>query len=60
MVNFFLISNFSKIMLKILQAKLQQYMNKELLDIETGFSKGRGNKDKIPNIHWIMEKSREF
>ena len=47
-------------MLKILQARLQQYMNCELLDIEAGFRKGRGTRDQIANIHWIIEKAREF
>ena len=47
-------------MLKILQARLQQYMNRELPDIQAGFRKGRGTRDQIVNIHWIMEKAREF
>ena len=47
-------------MLKILQAKLQQYMNRELPDIQAGFWKGRGTRDQIANIYWIMEKAREF
>ena len=47
-------------MLKILQARLQQYMNHELPDVQTGFRKGRGTRDQIANIHWIMEKAREF
>ena len=47
-------------MLKILQARLQQYMNRELPDVQTGFRKGRGTRDQIANIHWIMEKAREF
>ena len=47
-------------MLKILQAKLQQYMNWELPDVQTGFRKGRGTKDQIANIHWIIKKAREF
>jgi len=47
-------------MLKILQARLQQYLNRELPDIQAGFKKGRGTKDKIASIHWIMEKAREF
>ena len=55
-----LISHFSKVMLKILQARLQQYMNQELPDIPAGFRKGRGKRDQIANIHWIMEKAREF
>ena len=47
-------------MLKILQARLQQYMNHELPDVQAGFRKVRGTRDQIANIHWIMEKSREF
>ena len=47
-------------MLKILQARLQQYRNHELLDVQAGFRKGRGTRDQIANIHWIMEKAREF
>ena len=47
-------------MLKILLAKLQQYMNQELQDVKVGFRKGRGTKDQIPNICWIIEKAREF
>ena len=47
-------------MLKILQARIQQYMNQELPDIQTGFRKGRGTRDQIDNIHWITEKAREF
>ena len=47
-------------MLKILQARLQQYMNHELPDVQAGFRKGRGTRDQIANIHWIMEKAREF
>ena len=47
-------------MLKILQARLQQYINHELPDIQAGFSKGRGTRDQIANIHWIIEKAREF
>ena len=47
-------------MLKILQARLQQYMNRELPDVQAGFRKGRGTRDQIANIHWIMEKAREF
>ena len=50
----------SKVMLKILQARLQQYMNHELPDVQAGFIKGRGTRDKIGNIHWIIEKAREF
>ena len=47
-------------MLKILQARLQQYMNRELPDVQAGFWKGRGTRDQIANIHWIIEKAREF
>ena len=47
-------------MLKFLQARLQQYMNRELPDVQAGFRKGRGPRDQIANIHWIMEKAREF
>ena len=47
-------------MLKILQAKLQQYVNRELPDVQAGFRKGRGTRDQIANIHWIIEKAREF
>ena len=50
----------SKVMLKILQARLQQYVNRELPDVQTGFRKGRGTRDQIANICWIMEKEREF
>ena len=55
-----LISHASKEMLKIFQARLQQYMNHELPDVQAGFIKGRGTRDQIANIHWIIEKSREF
>ena len=55
-----LISHTSKIMLKILQARLQQYLNHELPDVQAGFGKGRGTWDKIANIHWIIEKAREL
>ena len=55
-----LISHASKVMLKILQARLQQYMNHELPDGQAGFRKGRGTRDQIANICWIMEKAREF
>ena len=51
-----LISHISKVMLKILQARLQQYMNGELPDVQAGFRKGRGTRDQITNIRWIMEK----
>ena len=55
-----LISHTSKVMLKILQAKLQQYVNHELPDVQAGFRKGRGTRDQIANIRWIIEKAREF
>ena len=55
-----LISHASKVMLKILQARLQQYENHELPDAQAGFRKGRGTRDQIANICWIMEKAREF
>ena len=55
-----LISHASNAMLKIPQASLQQYMNHELPDVQAGFRKGRGTRDQIANIHWIMEKAREF
>ena len=55
-----LISQASKVMLKILQARLQQYVNHELPDVQAGFRKGRGTRDQIANICWIMEKAREF
>ena len=55
-----LISHASKVMLKILQAKLQQYVNRELPDVEAGFRKGRGTRDQIANICWIIKKPREF
>ena len=55
-----LISHASKIMLKILQARLQQYLNPELPDVQAGFRKGRGIRDQIANIRWIMEKAREL
>ena len=55
-----LISHTSKVMLKILQASLQQYMNCELPDVQAGFRKGRGTRDQIANICWITEKAREF
>ena len=55
-----LISHASIVMLKILQARLQQYVNHELPDAQAGFRKGRGTRDQIANIHWIMEKAREF
>ena len=55
-----LISHSSKVMLKILQARLQQYVDCELPDVQAGFRKGRGTRDQIANIHWIIEKAREF
>ena len=55
-----LISHASKVMLKILQARLQQYMNRELPDVQAGFRKGRGTRDQIANICWIIEKATEF
>ena len=53
-----LISLASKVMLKILQARLQQYMNRELPDVQAGFRKGKGTRDQIANICWVMEKAR--
>ena len=55
-----LISHASKVMLKILQARFQQYVNREHPDVQAGFRKGRGTRDQIANIHWIIEKAREF
>ena len=55
-----LISHTSKVVLKILQARLQQYVNRELPDVQAGFRKGRGTRDQIANIRWIMEKAREL
>ena len=55
-----LISQASKLMLKILQARLQQYVNRELPDVQAGFRKGRGTRDQIANIHWIIEKSKRI
>ena len=55
-----LISHTNKVMLKILQARLQQYMHCELLDVQAGFRKGKGARDQIANICWIIEKAREF
>ena len=55
-----LISHASKVMLKILQARLQQYVNCELPDVQAGFRKGRGTRDQSANIYWIMEKAKEF
>ena len=53
-------SHASKVMLKILQARLQQYMDREIPVVQAGFRKGRGTRDQIVNIRWIMEKAREF
>jgi len=55
-----LISHASQVMFKILQARLQQYVNQELPDVQAGFRKGRGTRDQIANICWILEKAREF
>ena len=55
-----LISHASKVMLKILQARLQQYVNCELPDVQAGFRKGRGTRDQIAKVHWIVKKAREF
>ena len=55
-----LILHASKVMLKILQARLQQYVNHELPDVQAGFRKGTGTRDRIANVRWIMEKAREF
>ena len=55
-----LISHASRVMLKILQPRLQQYVNRELTDVQAGFRKGRGARDQIVNIRWIIEKAREF
>ena len=55
-----LISQDSKVMLKILQARPQQYVNRELLDVQAGFRKARGTRDQIANIYWIIKKAREF
>ena len=54
------ISHVCKVMLNILQARLQQYMNHGLPDVQAGFRKGRGTRDQIANIHWMIEKLREF
>ena len=53
-------SSHTLVMIKILQTRLQQYMNHEIPDVEAGFRKGRGARDQIANIHWIIEKAREF
>ena len=55
-----LMSHAGEVMFKILQARLQQYVNCELPDVQAGFRKSRGTRDQIANIHWIMEKAREF
>ena len=55
-----LISHTSKVMLKIPQGRLHKYVNQELPDVQAGFRKGRGNRDQIANISWIIEKAREF
>ena len=55
-----IISHASKVMHKILQARFQQHMNHELPDVQAGFRKGKGTRDQIVNIHWIIEKAREF
>ena len=55
-----LISHASKVMLKILQARLKQYVNRELPDVQAVFRKGRGTRDQIANIRWIIEKTRDF
>ena len=57
---FDLISHASKVMLKILQARLQQYVSYELLDVQAGFRKSRGTRDQIASIHWNKEKGKEF
>ena len=54
------LTNAGKVMLKILQARLQQYMNRECSDVQTGFRKGRGTRDQMANICWIIEKARQF
>ena len=55
-----LISQASRVMLKILHARLQKYVHQELPDVKAGFRKDRGNRDQIANIHWIIEKAKEF
>ena len=60
MFKLLLISSASKVMLKILQARIQQYVNWELPDVQAGFREGRGTRDQIVNIRWIIEKAREF
>ena len=58
--HFALILHASKVILKIRQDRLQQYVNHELPDVQAGFRKGRGTRDQIANIHWILDKAREF
>ena len=58
--NYHMIAHASKVMFKIFQARLQQYVNQELPDVQIGFRKGRGTRDQIANICWIIEKAREF
>ena len=58
--NIVLISHMSKVILKILQARLQQYMNHEIPEVQAGFRNGRGTRDQIANIFWVIEKAREF
>ena len=60
MIPVFMLNYLSKVMLKIPQARLQQYMNHELPDVQAGFRKGRGTRDQIANICWIIQKAREF
>ena len=55
-----LISHTSKVMLKVLQSRFQQHVNQELPDVQAGFLKGRGSRDQIANIHWIIKEAREF
>jgi len=55
-----LISHTSKVIFKVLLARLQQYMNRELPDVQAGFRKGRGTRDQIANMYWVIEKAREF
>ena len=59
-IHFIPISHAGKVMLKILQARLQQYVNHEFLDVQAGFQKGRGTRDQIANICWIIEKSKRI
>ena len=55
-----LISHASKVMLKIIQTRIHHYVNHEIPDVQAGFRKGRGTRDQIANIHWIIEKAKEF